>query len=136
MIKITEQAMNHLKGVSEANNNKIPVLGLKGGGCAGFSYIWALKEEKELDTKADHVIIMDNGRKMAVDSSSIMFLFGTTLELKHDLMGTQLEIINPSTSSSCGCGESVNFDMEKIEANDANYKLATEVNVFKLPEVE
>jgi len=26
--------------------------------------------------------------------------------------------------------------MEKIEANDANYKLATEVNVFKLPEVE
>tara|TARA_B110000495_G_C22509313_1_gene311762 strand:- start:180 stop:554 length:375 start_codon:yes stop_codon:yes gene_type:complete len=114
MIKVTEQAMNHLTGVSAANDGKIPVLGLRGGGCSGFSYEWKLKEEKELDTKADHVIIMDNGHKLAVDSSSIMFLVGTTLELKHDLMGTQLEIINPSTSSSCGCGESVNFDMEKI----------------------
>ena len=103
------------------------MLGLKGGGCAGFSYVWKLKEENELDKKADHVIIMDNGRKMAVDSSSIMFLFGTTLELKQDVMGTMLEVVNPSASSSCGCGESVNFDMEKVEAN---------ANAIELPKVE
>ena len=131
MIKVTEDAMNHLTGISKANDNKVPVLGLRGGGCAGFSYEWKLKEEKELDTKADHVIIMDNGRKMAVDSSSIMFLFGTTLELKNDLMGTMLEIVNPAAASSCGCGESINFDMDKVEANDADYKLATEVNVLQ-----
>jgi len=69
---------------------------------------------------------MDNGCKMAVDSSSIMFLVGTTLELKQDLMGTMLEVVNPSAASSCGCGESINFDMEKVEANQ---------NAFKLPEV-
>jgi len=127
MIKVTEKAMNHLTGISDANEGKIPVLGLKGGGCAGFSYVWNLKEENELDKKADHVIIMDNGRKMAVDSSSIMFLVGTTLELKQDLMGTMLEVVNPSAASSCGCGESVNFDMEKVEAN---------ANAIELPKVE
>ena len=127
MIKVTEKAANHLKGISESNDNKIPVLGLRGGGCAGFSYEWKLKEENELDKKADHVIIMDIGRKMAVDSSSIMFLFGTTLELKQDVMGTMLEVVNPSAASSCGCGESVNFDMEKVEAN---------ANAIELPKVE
>lgn len=119
MIKVTEEAMNHLTVISKANSNKVPVLGLRGGGCAGFSYEWKLIEETELDTKADHVILMDNGHKMAVDSSSIMFLFGTTLVLKQDLMGTMLEVVNPSASSSCGCGESINFDMDKVEANQA-----------------
>ena len=118
MINVTEDAAKHLKGISDSNDNKIPVLGLKGGGCAGFSYEWQLKEEKDLDTKADHVIIMDNGYKMAVDSSSIMFLVGTTLELKHDIVGTMLEVVNPSAKSSCGCGESVNFDMDKVAKNE------------------
>ncbi len=118
MINVTETAANHLKGISDSNDGKVPVLGLKGGGRAGFSYVWNLKEEKDLDTKADHVILMDNGYKMAVDSSSIMFLVGTTLELKHDIVGTMLEVVNPSAKSSCGCGESVNFDMDKVSANE------------------
>jgi len=118
MINVTDKAAAHLKGISDSNEGKIPVLGLKGGGCAGFSYVWLLKEENELDKKADHVIIMDNGYKMAVDSSSIMFLVGTTLELKHDIMGTMLEVVNPSAKSSCGCGESVNFDMDKVATNE------------------
>ena len=71
MIKVTDTASEHLKNISEANDGKIPCLGLKGGGCAGFSYDWTLKEE----------------------------------------------IVNPNSQSSCGCGESVNFNMEKIEAN-------------------
>jgi len=118
MINVTNDAAMHLKGISDSNEGKIPVLGLKGGGCAGFSYEWQLKEEKDLDTKADHVIVMDNGYKMAVDSSSIMFLVGTTLELKHDIVGTMLEVVNPSAKSSCGCGESVNFDMDKVATNE------------------
>ena len=117
MINVTDTAAEHLKGISESNDGKIPCLGLKGGGCAGFSYDWHLKEESELDKKIDHVIIMDNGAKMAVDGTSIMYLIGTTLELKKDTFGTTLEIVNPNSASSCGCGESVNFNMEKIEAN-------------------
>ena len=123
MMKITEEAANHLKGIVDKNNGQVPVLGLKGGGCAGFSYVWKMKEEAELDAKEDIVIEMVNGYKMAIDSSSIMYLVGTTLELKQDLMGTMLEVVNPSASSSCGCGESINFDMEKVEANSLAFEL-------------
>lgn len=117
MINVTDTAAQHLKGISEANGGKIPMLGLKGGGCAGFAYTWSLKEESEIDKKLDHVIIMDNGAKMAVPGTSIMYLIGTTLELKQDTFGTSLEIVNPNSASSCGCGESVNFDAGKVEAN-------------------
>jgi Fe-S cluster assembly iron-binding protein IscA len=48
-----------------------------------------------------------------------MYLIGTTLELKKDTFGTTLEIVNPNSASSCGCGESVNFDLDKVEANQA-----------------
>jgi iron-sulfur cluster assembly accessory protein len=123
MMKVTEEAANHLKGIVDKNNGQVPVLGLKGGGCAGFSYVWKMKEEEDLDAKEDIVIEMVNGYKMAIDSSSIMFLVGTTLELKQDLMGTMLEVVNPSASSSCGCGESINFDMEKVEANSLAFEL-------------
>jgi iron-sulfur cluster assembly accessory protein len=123
MMKVTEEAANHLKGIVDKNKGQVPVLGLKGGGCAGFSYVWKMKEETELDPKEDIVIDMVNGYKMAIDSSSIMFLVGTTLELKQDLMGTMLEVVNPSASSSCGCGESINFDMEKVEANSLAFEL-------------
>ena len=123
MMKVTEEAANHLKGIVDKNNGQVPVFGLRGGGCAGFSYVWKMKEEADLDAKEDIVIEMTNGYKMAIDSSSIMFLVGTTLELKQDLMGTMLEVVNPSASSSCGCGESINFDMEKVEANSLAFEL-------------
>lgn len=119
MINVTDSAAKHLQRISEDNEGKIPCLGLKGGGCAGFSYDWHLKDESELDKKIDHVIMLNNGAKMAVDGTSIMYLIGTTLELKKDTFGTTLEIVNPNSASSCGCGESVNFDLDKVEANQA-----------------
>ena len=39
MMKVTEEAANHLKGIVDKNKGQVPVLGLKGGGCAGFSYV-------------------------------------------------------------------------------------------------
>ena len=43
-----------------------------------------------------------------------MFLFGTELDYVKSIVGSNFEIKNPNAKSSCGCGISVNFDMEKI----------------------
>lgn len=117
MIEISEKAKEHMKGISESNNNKIVFLGIKGGGCAGFSYKWDLKEESELDEYSDEIIDLQNGSKLAVDGTSLMYLFGSKIDLKQDIFGTMLEITSPSAQSSCGCGESINFDMDKVEIN-------------------
>lgn len=117
MIEISEKAKEHMKGISEANGGKVVFLGIKGGGCAGFSYNWDLKEESELDEYSDEVIDLENGSKLAIDGTSLMYLWGSQINLKQDIFGTMLEISSPSAQSSCGCGESINFDMEKVEHN-------------------
>ena len=117
MIDIREKAKEHMIGISNANNGKVVFLGIKGGGCAGFSYDWTLKEESELDDYSDEVIELDEEHKLAIDGTSLMYLYGSQINLKQDIFGTILEISAPSAQSSCGCGESINFDMEKVETN-------------------
>lgn len=124
MIEVTEAAANHLKTISDNNDGKYPMLSIKGGGCAGFSYDWGLVTMEEIDDMSDEVIDLDNGTKLIVDGMSIMYLFGTTLELKQDLFGTTLEVVNPQAQSSCGCGESINFDMDAVAEN---------MNKFNIP---
>ncbi|OUW75551.1 MAG: hypothetical protein CBD74_14295 [Saprospirales bacterium TMED214] len=123
MIEITNAAADHLKGIADANEGKLPFLGVKGGGCAGFSYDWQLKSKEELDSTADEVVQLYNGAEIAIDGYSVMYLFGSVLDLKKDLFGTTLDISTPAAQSSCGCGESINFDMEMVEANMNNFNI-------------
>ena len=116
MINITEGAADHIKGIGDAQE-KLVKLGVKGGGCAGFSYDWKLIDESEIDTKNDEVIDLYNGSKLVVDGPSLMYLFGATVDYKKDVFGATLEIETPAAESACGCGESVNFDMDMVEQN-------------------
>ena len=122
MIDISEKAKEYMKGIADAEPGKVVFLGIKGGGCAGFSYDWSLKAESELDEYSYEVIDLENGTKLAIDGTSLMYLYGSQINLKQDLFGTVLDISSPSAQSSCGCGESINFDMEKVETNMSKVK--------------
>lgn len=115
MITITEKAQQHLRNIADSNPGKYTRLGIRGGGCAGFSYDWGLVDESEVKDD-DEKIEFENGA-LVVDGTSLMYLLGTTVDLKADVFGTMLEIVNPAAQSSCGCGESINFDMDKVEQN-------------------
>jgi iron-sulfur cluster assembly protein len=120
MITVTEGAKEHLKNIA-IDNGKSPKLGVRGGGCAGFSYDWGLVSDDEV-LKDDETIYFEGG-KLVLDGASIMFLFGSTIDLKKNVFGTVLEITTPAAQSSCGCGESINFDMDQVEANSASFQL-------------
>ena len=60
---------------------------------------------------------------MVIDGYSVMYLFGSVLDLKKDLFGTTLDIQTPAAQSACGCGESVNFDMDMVSANMGNFNI-------------
>jgi len=121
MITVTEGAAEHLINIAK-DNSKTPKLGVRGGGCAGFSYDWGLVSDEEVQSD-DETIYLPNGGKLVLDGASMMFLFGSTVDLKKNVFGTVLEITTPAAQSSCGCGESINFDMEKVEANSASFQL-------------
>lgn len=77
-------------------------LGVRGGGCSGFSYVIEFADEAR---PRDHVFEFD-GVKVVVDPKSLVFLAGTTLDYETKLMGHGFKFVNPNEKSSCGCGES------------------------------
>lgn len=77
-------------------------MGVKGGGCSGFSYSLDLTESKsDLDEEFDA-----HGVKVVCDPKSYLYLNGTTLDFKDEVMGRGFVFNNPNATSSCGCGSS------------------------------
>jgi iron-sulfur cluster assembly protein len=81
-------------------------MGVKGGGCSGFSYV--LEFDRDVDAKYDRIFELE-GVQVVVDRKSLLFLAGTTLDYTGDLhvIGEGgFTFQNPNSKRSCGCGTS------------------------------
>jgi iron-sulfur cluster insertion protein len=104
VITLTETAAKKVKELVEAEGNSELALrvAVRPGGCSGFSYEMFFDSEFAADDqKADY-----NGVKVVVDSASLQFLNGASLDYKEGLMGAGFTVNNPNTTRSCGCGQS------------------------------
>ncbi len=79
-------------------------VGVRGGGCSGFSYLLDLTEQAE---EADEVFDK-HGIKVVCDPKSYLYLNGTTIDFKDEIMGRGFVFNNPNATSTCGCGSSFN----------------------------
>lgn len=118
MITITEQAGLKIKEMmsSEENPNLFLRVGVKAGGCSGFSYGMGFDDDQQA---TDSDFEMD-GLKVVVDSDSIRYLNGVTIDYKDSMMGGGFTIDNPNAVASCGCGSSFRTKDEegKVEKCD------------------
>ena len=106
-------------------------VGVKGGGCSGFSYLLDLTEtRKDTDEEWEYsfsvatgaedgakdgaeegngdtaAAVADLAIKVICDPKSYLYLNGTTIDFKDELMGRGFVFSNPNASSTCGCGSS------------------------------
>jgi len=102
MINLTDNADIHLSSIINENTTTDIRLAVSSGGCSGFSYDWQLTSSEEV---GDHVINLDSG-KLLIDTVSLLYLEGMTIDYKKDIFGQRLMIDNPNVKSMCGCGES------------------------------
>jgi len=102
VVNLTDSARRHMESLIEKQGQPIVRLQVKGGGCAGFQYEWKMSDSKELD---DEIIKLSNG-EFAIDSQSLLFVIGTKIDYVQEVFGSYLQITNPNSTSSCGCGES------------------------------
>ena len=109
---ITPAANHQISKLCEENDCYAITLNLKGGGCAGFEYDWGTAQIEDLEP-GDEIIPCDKGN-FVVGKHSVMFLIGTELDYVKSLVGSNFEINNPNAQSACGCGVSVNFDMDLL----------------------
>ena len=108
MITITENAAKHIQTEAEKRGtpNAAIRVGIRGGGCTGFSYVfeWEDGDGRETDKK-----FSEHGVTVFVDPKSYVYLRGTELDFFSGLMGHGFKFNNPNAKGSCGCGESVQF---------------------------
>lgn len=78
-------------------------LGIKGGGCSGFSYVLRFEDDPPRDRD---VVFEEHGVKVVVDKKSLVYLNGSTLDWEKSLLKQGFKFINPNEKSSCGCGHS------------------------------
>ncbi len=78
-------------------------LGIKGGGCSGFSYVIQFDDDppRERDT-----VYEEGGVKFYVDKKSLVYLAGSLLDYEKTLMFQGFKFRNPNEATSCGCGHS------------------------------
>jgi len=76
-------------------------IGVKGGGCEGYTYVTDLTEDPP-DPK-DYVCEF-SGLRVYVNHRSLRFLDGSVVDAKNTLMAQGLQFDNPQQSTTCGCG--------------------------------
>lgn len=106
-ILLTEGAANSIREIIQQQQLEMGKVylrvGVKGGGCSGFSYTLDLVEEEpgENDEALEH-----RGIRILVDSKSLLYLSGTEIDYKDEMMGSGFVFKNPNATSTCGCGSS------------------------------
>lgn len=105
-VSITEKAASEILRIveeQELDASKVHLrVGVKGGGCSGFNYILDLTEAVR-DT--DEVMEM-HGIKVVCDPKSLLYLHGTVVDFKDEIMSRGFVFQNPNASATCGCGSS------------------------------
>jgi len=104
VITVTESAQSKILDIlSEENNPKMRLrMYVQGGGCSGMSYGFTLDDT----INEDDFEIPFSTSSVLVDSMSMQYVTGSTIDYKEELMGSQFVIQNPSAAATCGCGSS------------------------------
>ena len=114
ILTLTPAAEKQIDLLSKENDCYGITLNIKGGGCAGFEYDWGTIASPTDLEEGDEVVKTANGCAFVVGKHSLMFLIGTEVDYVKSLVGANFEIRNPNAQSACGCGVSVNFDMDSL----------------------
>lgn len=99
--KVTDRAFDRLAEIGAGEQGQALRVAVEGGGCSGFQY------DIRLDTPAkDDLVLEGKGQKVVVDTVSLPFLTGATIDFTEELIGARFTIDNPNVTASCGCGTS------------------------------
>ena len=103
-VQLTPKAIGKAKEAlaKRGTPNAMLRLGVRGGGCSGFSYVIEFSDEA---SPRDQVFDFE-GLKVVIDPKSLVILDGSTLDYEVQLMKHGFKFVNPNEKSGCGCGQS------------------------------
>jgi iron-sulfur cluster assembly accessory protein len=96
---IASEKMHEILVQEEMDGKGIRIY-VEGGGCSGFQYGFAFDDARE----TDHRLEMKEGFEILVDSFSMNYLRGATVDFVDTTEGSGFKISNPNATRTCGCG--------------------------------
>jgi iron-sulfur cluster assembly accessory protein len=122
MIQLTEAAAKEIRKAKTEGGlgEDVPIrIGIKGGGCSGFTYTFDFVANKgKFDLEFD-----SQGMKILVDKKSHLYIDGTVVDWSYSLMDRGLKFTNPSAKGSCGCGTSFIYEPQKTPTDLPAFEL-------------
>ncbi len=103
-IRITEGALKALKRIKaeqDISDEHGLRVGVKGGGCSGFSYILGFDLPKEGDE-----VFEIGGIRVLMQKAHALYLFGMEIDWVDGLNNRGFSFNNPNAKKTCGCGSS------------------------------
>ncbi len=103
-VSLTSGALTQLRRIMETQN--IPSnyglrVGVKGGGCSGFTYILGFDEQKDRDDVCEI-----DGMTVLMEKAHAIYLLGMEIDWVEGLNNRGFTFSNPNATSTCGCGTS------------------------------
>ena len=111
IIEVTDEAITKILEKQRKEKFSGIRLGITGGGCAGFEYVF----DRTNSAPSQEDVELDYGKfRILINKLSIPYLVGMTLDFQKEGLNELFKFINPKEQSSCGCGVSINFDIDKV----------------------
>jgi len=103
-LSLTPAAVAYVKRyrTQEGKEGQALRVGVKAGGCSGFSYFLGFTTER----RASDSVFEYEGLSVYVDPRSLEILAGTEIDYERGLLGAGIQFKNPRVKKSCGCGDS------------------------------
>ncbi len=118
MITITDKGAEKVREFLASQQADVQLAGLRvgvrGGGCSGFQYQLAFDEQRP-----DDEVFESHGLKLLVDSESLQFVRGSTIDYEESLQGAGFKVNNPNVVAACGCGSSFQVKEDAAAASAA-----------------
>ncbi len=109
---LTQDARARLQYLQQQAPEKRLRISVKAGGCSGYQYEFLLEDYQQSSDSASDDLQQYADKNIGVavelliDKISLGFLQQAMIDYQTNLAGENFSIINPSATSSCGCGVS------------------------------
>ena len=103
VIKVSNEALKQLKEIINKTEYKVFEFSLKTGGCNGFKY--NLKPMIISNNKNFEIYKKEN-ITINICNKSLMYLIGTEIDWKEEILSSSFIYNNPNVKFNCGCGKS------------------------------
>jgi len=101
-MKISPEALIHLRDLLDQPNPKMIRVGVKNRGCSGLAYNLEYVDKPA----AFDEVVEQEGVKVLIDSKALFSIIGSEMDWQEDKLSARFVFKNPNITEQCGCGES------------------------------